>query len=299
MTTILAITGDVHANSTVGLCPPKVELDDGGRYISSDRQRWIWGRWLSYVLQVKRLKDKTGHEVVLVLLGELVDNIGKKIATSQVVTTNVADVLHIGDQVLEPMLAVADKVIVLRGTEAHVGSNSCLDEIVAERINHKYGTIVKSPIGTNSWYQFRGEFDGVTIDAAHHPGVGNRTHHTAGNEATRLASKIFYEYSIDNIIRSRTGEPIVAWPHLILRGHNHRPADSGDNQPGGHPIAAMRALITPSWQLGTAYSYRLGGGVLPIGGLIAVASDGRVNVNKLFYYPAPGTFLSTDSYKTE
>ena len=56
-------------------------------------------------------------------------------------------------------------------------------------------------------------------------------------------------------------------PHLLIRGHVHRPGDSYDAYP-------VRALILPSWQLSTSYGYRIGGGTLPIGGAYVVC-DGR------------------------
>ena len=65
-------------------------------------------------------------------------------------------------------------------------------------------------------------------------------------------------------------------PHLYVRGHVHRPGDSYD-------IAPVRALILPSWQHTTSYGYRIGGGDLPIGGVIVTCSDGRYTVDKLYY----------------
>jgi len=41
-TVIVAVVADTHPNSTVGLCPPEVELDDGGTYHASKAQRWLW-----------------------------------------------------------------------------------------------------------------------------------------------------------------------------------------------------------------------------------------------------------------
>ena len=42
---IVAIISDLHAGSTVGLCPPRFTLDDGGDYVSSPAQRWLWRNW--------------------------------------------------------------------------------------------------------------------------------------------------------------------------------------------------------------------------------------------------------------
>jgi len=291
MGVILAITGDHHANSTVGLCPSSFKLDDGGLHVASERQRWIWGRWLAFWRSVQNVKEHTGWPVTSIILGEIVDDLNHKHKTTQVITNNKADIIRLGETTLAPVLETADNIVVLRGTEAHSGPSACLDEILAENIGAE-----RSPQGTYSWWQYRAVYDGVVIDAAHHPGTRTLTPHTAGNEANRLASKIFYEYGKENIIRSRSGQEMVPWPHLVLRGHNHRPADSGDNQPGGHPLTAVRAIITPSWQVGTAFGYRLGGDTLPIGGLIITCKDARFKVHKIYYWPSSGLFPSADSW---
>ena len=45
---ILRVTSDLHAGSTVALCPPKVQLDDGGKYEASKAQLWLWECWLDF-----------------------------------------------------------------------------------------------------------------------------------------------------------------------------------------------------------------------------------------------------------
>ncbi len=277
---ILVVTGDHHANSTVGLCPPTVSLDDGGYYHASAGQRWIWNCWLTFWRQVQKLKDQSNCPITWLILGEIADDL--KHSKTQLITTNPADIIEIGLETITHQADLVDELIVIRGTEAHTGPSACLDEEIARRLLAK-----RSPSGTMSHWEFRGEFSGVVIDAQHHPAASSRVPHTRGNEAGRLASRIFYEYSIDNIIRLRTGRDLAPWPHLVLRGHNHWPADSGDNQPGGHPVAAIRAIITPSWQLPTAFGYRLGGGRLPIGGLIITCCDGRFTVHKIYFLPQP------------
>jgi hypothetical protein len=288
---ILAITGDHHANSTVGLAPPEFILDDGNKVLASERQRWIWARWIAYWKSVGRVKEQSGWPVTAIMLGELADDLKHKHKTSQLISTNESDMIRLAISTLAPASHFADQIVVLRGTEAHSGVSSNLDETIAREIGAS-----TSPLGTHSWWQYRADFDGVFIDAAHHPGFSSRVPHTAGNEAMRLASKVFYEYSIENILRSRDGRPLVNWPHLVFRGHNHRPADSIDNQPGGHPAAAIRSIITPSWQGPTAFAYRISASQVPIGGLIVTCQEGRFTVHKLFYWPSPGEFNTADGW---
>lgn len=83
MTTTLAIVADTHAGSTVGLCPPRVTLDDGGECAPSKEQRRMWGWWLEYWQEVKRRQG----EVVAIFLGDMIEGDTKQRST-QVVTRN-------------------------------------------------------------------------------------------------------------------------------------------------------------------------------------------------------------------
>ena len=42
---LVVATADQHVNSTVGLCPPAVTLDDGGTYRASELQLLQWSYW--------------------------------------------------------------------------------------------------------------------------------------------------------------------------------------------------------------------------------------------------------------
>ena len=72
MAHVVAICGDLHCGSTVGLCPPEgLELDDGGMYDPSDAQEWLWQCWES---AWKKAKSIIGRDkFTLVLNGDLID----------------------------------------------------------------------------------------------------------------------------------------------------------------------------------------------------------------------------------
>lgn len=261
--TIVAIAGDIHSNSTVALCPPRVRLDDGGEYVASDAQRWIWRKWLAFWAEIEERRAAIGGPLFVVLNGELADD--NHHATTQLITRNPADQLKTALQVLEPvtrLLRDGDRVFVTRGTEAHSGLSSSMDETLARELgaencseNAKNGEkITNMPV---SLQVLRMEVDGVRFDIAHHPpGGGGRRPWTAANFAPTLAAMTFYE-------AAARGEKA---PHLLVRGHVHRPGDSYD----AHPV---RALVLPSWQLSTAYGYRIGGGTLPVGGAYVICRD--------------------------
>lgn len=263
--TIVAIAGDIHSNSTVALCPPRVQLDDGGEYVASDAQRWIWRKWLAFWAEVGERRAAIGGPLFVVLNGELADD--NHHHTTQLVTRNPADQLKLALLCLEPvtrLLQDGDRIFVTRGTEAHSGVSGSMDETLAREL----GAEPASEAGPVSWWQLRLEVDGVRFDVAHHPpGGGGRRPWTAANFASTLAAMAFYEAA------ARGEKP----PHLLVRGHVHRPGDSYD----AHPV---RALVLPSWQLSTAYGYRIGGGTLPVGGAYVICRDrGNYEVVKRFW----------------
>lgn len=256
MTTTIAVVSDIHANSTTAICPPRFKLDDGGEYVASRPQRWLWRQWLSYWQSVQEAR---AERLIVIINGELGDSLSHD--SSQLITKNQNDILRLAVTVLEPMLALGpDMILVTRGTEAHSGLSSWIDEAVAEDIGASgNGT-------TMSHWLLKVEIDGVRIDAAHHPaGGGGRVPWGRGNFANKLAATAVMQAALFE-------QP---HPHLLLRGHVHRPVDS-------HDVYPTRAIVTPSWQLTNSYGHRIAGEPLPVGGLIIQANNGQAEVRKIY-----------------
>jgi hypothetical protein len=265
MTTTLALVSDLHCNSTVGLCPPAVNLDDGGTYRSNKEQRWIWRQWIAYI---ERLREaRAGGRLIIVLNGELADN--NYHPTTQLVTRNPADMLKLSAAALEPLLSLLDEsdlVYVTRGTEAHSGMSSHLDESVARDIG---AVMADKDKEINSFWRLKLDVEGVRFDIAHHPpGGGGRVPWTRNNFAAKLAAMSMFD----------AAEKEQRPPHFFIRGHVHAPGDSYD-------AFKVRALVLPSWQLSTAYGHRIGGDPLPVGGAIVTCEDGQATVAKYYSYP--------------
>ena len=94
----------------------------------------------------------------------------------------------------------------------------------------------------------------------------------------RLATQIFTE-AADYAVRKNLP---LTYPHVALRGHMHRWADSGTAQP-------VRAIGVPAWQLATSFVHRISQSTLSdIGGLtILCTPDGEYEVTKRLYTPEP------------
>ncbi len=158
---------------------------------------------------------------------------------------------------LKPLTDIADRVFIVRGTEAHAGPHCSSEESIAEKI----GAEPDTEAGTVSWWWLPLRVNGALLDIAHHPRVRGFLPWTqqaaASRESAFIASK-----------RAGQGREV---PAVAFRGHVHYAADSGT-------ISVPRVLFCPAWQLTTAFGYRIGGcgAVESVGGWILTAENGRV-----------------------
>ena len=229
---VLAISSDQHTNSTVGLCPPSIELDDGGFYRPRGQQRQLWRHWLQYIERVKEVRDRHGGKLIAIFNGDTTD--GDHHKTRQIITRNRSTMVRIASNSLLPLVSESDLVMFTRGTAAHVGNSGEIEEEIA----HDLGGWTNN---TASYSHERLFFtiNGVTLDIAHHAGMGGLPW-TYKNAANKVASK--------SLIRS--AEYKTKMPDLVIRSHNHRWADSYDNYP-------VRAVCVAGWQLRTEFISRI------------------------------------------
>lgn len=270
MATTVVLLSDLHANSTVGLCPPVVNRDDGGTYRSSPAQRWMWRNLLAFGEAVQAHRSKVGGRLVLVLNGGLADD--NYHGKFQLVDVNPKTQMATAVRALEPILSILqpeDRIYVTRGTEAHSGRSAWMDDAIGADLG-----AVSPGEGVHSYWHLRLNIEGVRFDVAHHPPLGpGRVPWTQQLYATRLAAVAYFD-------AVKAGEKP---PDLYVRGHYHMPGDSYDAYP-------VRALALPSWQLTTAFGYRIGGGrPYPVGGAIVTCDRGKYEVSKHYYkWPTAG-----------
>lgn len=270
MTSTIALLGDIHANSVYGLCPPSVQLYRGGTYHSTPPQRWIYSRFLSYRDEVAEARERAGGRLIIIFTGELADD--NKHDKYGLVERHPDALMAVAVDAIRPLLDVVDKsrgdlIYVLRGTEAHSGPDSWMDNKIGADIG-AVEVVAADKTVLNSFDVLTVNIDGVRINAAHHPPVGpGRLPWTSTAYAVRLAAHAFTSAAV-------AGEKP---PHLFVRGHYHVPGDSYDAYP-------TRALALPSWQQPTSYVYRLGGErATPVGGAIVTADRGHYEVAKHYY----------------
>lgn len=233
---------DIHINSKQALfVNHEVDLGDDNYYKPNKMQEALYIAWIDAWRQVKQ-KAK-GRPIVVGIGGEIID-IDAKNRSNQFVTKDPSQAQEYAIELLEPVIDMASSVIVLRGTEAHVGMNGAQDEAMAKLIDKmKKGVIRKNKItGEYSWHYYRGFIGGRKFDLAHHVNMGGMPR-TERNAANHLAADLMMNYS-------RWNEPL---PDFAFRGHVHRVADSSFNYP-------VRGLIGACWQVATSFVHRIGQG---------------------------------------
>ena len=258
----IAVFSDTHSNSTVAICPPDVNKDDGGKYVRSTWQVWLWQSWLEWIAEVK--KAAKGGKLYVIGNGDLVE-VDAKDRSNQLISTNVATSLDIAQDVCEPLTSLADRLYITRGTGAHTGKAGEYEELLAKLLGAE-----QDDVGRQAHWYILATVAGVLIEAAHHSAGGRKASAAAGAVA-RLAEETILEYagSHDRV------------PDLVIRSHVHTYHDSGDN------IQGCRAITTPCWTGASEYVHRLAlGHKLPdIGGTIITCQDGQYEVKTTLYRP--------------
>lgn len=263
---VLAVVSDLHTNSTIGLTPPTVDLDDGGQYKASKAQRWLWGNWRKFWLTAAEVAKKNNAALVGIVNGDALD--GDHHNTPQIITRNQNDQLLIAAATLAPMLDAVQTWYMIRGTEAHVGHAAAFEEMVARDC----GAVADSDDHHARWHLYL-KAGGVTFDIKHHPESGSSRPWTRGNGANRISEIVQQAYLA-------SGDPP---PDVAIRSHRHGFEDSS------RMTRRVYSVITPAWQLPTAFVYRIGAGSpqLPsVGGLLFVCRDGEYQMLPQMYTPA-------------
>lgn len=271
--TLIAVTSDQHCGSTVALCPPRIELDDGGAYEASKAQRWLWECWQAFWQRAAEKRKQHGARLYQVFNGDAVE--GHHHRNTHVIANNPNAQAAVWTQAVKVPLALSpDAMFFVRGTEAHVGGEAASEERIADGLRRDKRPIVSDlDTGTASWWHLRQEINGVRLDFAHHGRTGQREH-------TRANAAALHAYDIV-LSHLNTGDPI---PHLCVRSHYHRFNDSGDASPH------TRVLTTGAFQLKTGHVHKVAADTLAdIGGYLILVHNGRYDVEKVGFKAARGS----------
>lgn len=277
---VLACISDTHCGSTIGLVPcgavpgdenDGVKLPEGGKYVPSHPQRWVWDCWLNFWQLARDMARVHRAELWGAHLGDSREGGSHHPNAVQYISGDSEVEDYIVARALTPMRDAVKRVYICSGTPAHVGPGG------DSTTGRWFGTKCQRHPDDDGWaaQEWRLNIHGVRLNLRHHANMGGLpwTRHTA---ATRLASQVFMEYA-DHA--ARTGTPL-AHPHIVLRGHQHRFAMSGRSQP-------TEAIYLPAWQLATAFVNRISQSTLAdIGGvLIVIEPNGTYEAQPILYTP--------------
>lgn len=267
---IIAIVSDVHAGSTVAVCPPKIEMDDGGEYVASKVQRWLWQEWLAFWDKVRDVSR--GADLYTVVNGDLTE--GFHHGTTQILTANPTAQSRVVDACMGPILETNPaKMFFVRGTAAHVGKSAAYEERIALGLSKDKRPVQKDPdTGTASWWNLQMEVQGVRLSFAHHGRMGQRPW-TKHNIPALLAHQIFMEHATRELPH----------PHIAVRSHFHTYVDTCQSSP-------VRLIQTPAWQLHTEHAWKVvPENVADIGGVIVTIENGKYEITPVLSKPQRGT----------
>lgn len=272
---VLAVVNDVHAGSTVAVCPPQIQLDDGGYYGASKAQLWLWDCWQRFWQEVDDTRKAENAKLYMAFNGDMVD--GDHHQTTQIMSGNLTAQAQAFNACMRvPLNLEPDAIAFIRGTEAHVGKSASAEERIADGLRRDGRPVYGDPdTGTSSWWHCRWEIQGILFDIAHHGRTGQREH-TRASAASLHAHDILMSHV-------KSGDRP---PNLCLRAHYHRFNDSYD------AAKITRVITGGAWQLKTGYVHaKHADSLADIGGLIIVIRNGKYEVRKVHYEAARGAVL--------
>lgn len=250
----IAVVGDLHIGSTVGLPPgPKFRLPDGNWFVASDEQLWVWDCWKKYW---KDFFSVRAERALVLVNGEFCEGIHH--ASPQVLGQ--AEVMEsMAVEVMRSIAGRVDRLLVTRGSSAHSKPGGMSDEVVARELG-----AVANAQGWRSSYNWLFSAGGCWVSATHHiSGAG--VPWTTGNNMRR---------SLVSAVMSAVGRGDRI-PELFFRSHVH--------QPGNWEYGGARLFVTPGWKLRDEYAYKIGAMPVPVGGLIVTIAGGRADVRSVLF----------------
>lgn len=245
------VLSDVHAGSVVGLWPDGVKLEGGGYYEPNKFQRWLLECWYQMLAQLEELVPFTA-----VLNGDAIQGVHPK--DGELITSNLNIQVNAAHVLLEPFFSLAEHGYLVRGTEWHDGKAAEALELLGSRL-----PVRSNPnTGQFSWWEVFGnscDSEMALIHFAHHINMSSVPWYE-GTIPTRDMLLMFSELA-------RFQSDLAPFLRMIVRSHRHR-AVTVDLPPN------MHAVVTPAWQLKTAFAHKKAASMLPQIGYTIIDNEG-------------------------
>ena len=220
---INVVLSDLHCGSDVGLLPPRVQFADGHIIGCGDNplQGWMWDCFQNAQQRVAEIVG--GDPFILTLGGDLIE--GAHHRSDEVVAIKLVEHLHIAKQCMEPLVRLASKTIVIRGTECHT---------------HDWESLFARDLGISDRARDFEQYTigGCLVDARHHMPVTSRLHLESGGMGIVMANN-----------RSNAVRCGHTPARIFLRGHRHVPGSYSDGE--------SMLVVTGGWQGLTRYGKKV------------------------------------------
>jgi hypothetical protein len=235
---LLVVIGDLHCGSVCGLALDDYTDAEGVRHRHNKRQAWIWHHWLKFWDWVEEVAD--GDPWVLAVNGDVTEGVHHR--TTEVVTNREEDHADMAIEILAPIMERAARVLMTRGTDAHVKN-------VETALAKKFGAPLDGE-GRSTPDRLEFIMNGCRYSMAHHMGASLRPWTRASGLGIAMQAEL-----------SEAAAAGHERPQVMLRAHRHVWGMFQD-------VAGM-VVCSPPWQLDTRYVHRIAEGSRPhIGGLI-------------------------------
>jgi len=262
---------DLHIGSTTGLCPPSVNVTDGGGYTPNPFQVTLYQYWRHFWSQAVPALTRGASKIVLVINGDALDGVHHH--TVNILSNSWAVQEQAAIETLQEIPDLCpvkiDEIYCVKGTEVHVGPNGESEERVARAIG-----AVPNELGEHAAYQWWLNVDQVPFQFAHHIGVTSSAAYESSAPMRELVAAL--------VEAAQWGQTM---PRVVVRSHRHRFI------PVAIPSARGRiqCVITPAWQLRTPFVERIDRMRMPhIGGVVFRVDGERCDTwEKIYQLPGP------------
>lgn len=263
----IIVVSDIHAGSSVAVCPPNFKLDDGGVYRFSRMQSVLWSWWQEFWTEWVPMVT-AGDPYIVIVNGDIID--GQVKGSTAQVSVNMEDQARIALELLDPVAKAASGIHIVRGTEAHNGKSGLWEERIAESLGAR-----KAEGGRYSSWDLWMNFKGQLIHFAHHIGCTSST----AAETSALSRELSAAFVESGQFHNR-------YPDMIVRSHRHRFSQIAI--PTAKDVAQV--VVTPSWQLHTPHGHRLGLSMRTpqIGGICISHGGGGLFIRQFIKAPTRG-----------